>query len=76
MNNVEAIDQLVTEAKGLEEPLLDEDDNEITTEYITGRLTEIGEKITAVSTIQFKQTYLAVFATRVFDQFKRNYSNL
>ena len=51
MSSTEAIDQLVTEAKGLEEPLLDEDDNEITTEYITGRLTEIGEKITAVSTI-------------------------
>lgn len=52
MEDHSAIDELLSQAKGASEPLIDEDGVEIDTKYIMGRMNEIGEKITQVSILK------------------------
>jgi hypothetical protein len=50
MDNASAVDALLeSNAKGTQEPLIDEDGNTIDTTYIMARMKDIGEKITQVS---------------------------
>ncbi len=50
MEDKRAIDALLdTHNQGAKEPLMDEDGNTIDTTYVLGRIKEIGEKITLVS---------------------------
>jgi hypothetical protein len=52
MDDTRAIEALLdSSGKGAEEPLIDEDGNTIDTAYVTGRIKEIGEKITQVSRV-------------------------
>jgi inorganic pyrophosphatase len=67
MENRAPIDELLNQAKGEKEPLIDDDGVEIDTDYIMGRMKEIGEKITAgaISFLSKEYLYLGLYSAAV-----------